>query len=107
MLSECLRAELKGKGIGVSAICPGIINTNITRTSRFVGRNEDDEARSQERVARAYARRGGRPERVAEQIVAAVRNDRAVVPVTPEALSYLTSRVAPGVLRLLARRDVG
>ncbi|WP_455577980.1 SDR family NAD(P)-dependent oxidoreductase [Actinomadura luteofluorescens] len=108
MLSECLRAELKGQGIGVSAVCPGIVNTNITRTSRFVGQGKREEARSRERVARAYARRGYGPDRVAEQIVAAVRDDRAVVPVTPEArLGYLGSRVAPGVMRLLARLDVG
>ncbi|NEA24551.1 SDR family NAD(P)-dependent oxidoreductase, partial [Actinomadura bangladeshensis] len=108
MLSECLRAELKGKGIGVSAICPGIVDTGITRTARFVGRGEDEENRDRERAARAYARRGYGPERVAEQIVAAVRNDRAVVPVTPEArLAHLASRVAPGALRLLARLDPG
>lgn len=108
MLSECLRAELKGRGIGVSAICPGIVNTNITRTSRFVGQGEDDEARSRERVARAYARRNFGPGGVAKQIVAAVRDDRAVVPVTPEArLGYLTSRVSPRVMRLLARLDAG
>ncbi|WP_433461501.1 SDR family oxidoreductase [Spirillospora sp. CA-128828] len=108
MLSECLRAELKGQGIGVSAICPGIVNTNITRTSRFVGQGKDEEERSRQRVARAYARRGFGPDRVAERIVAAVRDDRPVVPVTPEArLSYLASRMAPGVMRRLARLDVG
>src|SRR5581483_11239666 len=37
MLSECLRAELADEGIGVTAICPGIVNTNITRTSAYVG----------------------------------------------------------------------
>ncbi|TMQ95687.1 SDR family oxidoreductase [Actinomadura soli] len=108
MLSECLRAEVKGKGIGVSAVCPGIVNTNITRTSRFVGQDGDEEARSQERVARAYARRNFGPDGVAEEIVAAVRRDRAVVPVTLEArLGYAASRAAPGLMRLLARLDVG
>src|SRR3954468_10591887 len=29
MLSESLRAELAGQGIGVSAICPGFVHTNI------------------------------------------------------------------------------
>jgi NAD(P)-dependent dehydrogenase (short-subunit alcohol dehydrogenase family)/pimeloyl-ACP methyl ester carboxylesterase len=108
MLSECLRAELKGEGITVSAICPGIVNTNITRASRFVGKGEDEQARDRERVSRAYARRNYGPDRVAEQIVKAVRTGRAVVPVTPEArLSHLTSRAAPGVMRLLARLNVG
>jgi NAD(P)-dependent dehydrogenase (short-subunit alcohol dehydrogenase family) len=108
MLSECLRAELKGKGIGVTAICPGIVNTNITRTSRFVGRAAEEQARSQEKAARAYALRGFGPEGVAKQIVNAVRDDRAVVPVTPEArLSYLTSRLSPRAMRLLARFNAG
>ncbi|WP_067465272.1 SDR family oxidoreductase [Actinomadura macra] len=108
MLSECLRAELRGKGIGVSAICPGIVDTNITRTSRFVGADDAQEARSRERAARAYARRGFGPQEVADQIVAAVRDDKALVPVTPEArLAYLASRVSPRAMRLLARLDVG
>ncbi|MFI0446208.1 SDR family oxidoreductase [Actinomadura sp. 6N118] len=108
MLSECLRAELAGKGIGVSAICPGVVNTNITRTSRFVGRSEEEESKSQERAARAYALRNFGPEGVAKEIVAAVQKNRAVAPVTPEArLSYLTSRFSPRVMRLLARFDVG
>ncbi|MFD0690439.1 SDR family oxidoreductase [Actinomadura fibrosa] len=107
MLSECLRAELKGKGIGVSAVCPGIVDTNITRTSRFVGVGAEREASGRERAARAYARRGFGPERVAEQIVAAVRRDRALVPVTAEArFGYLASRLSPGLMRLLARIDL-
>ncbi|MEO3824551.1 SDR family oxidoreductase [Actinomadura sp. B10D3] len=108
MLSQCLRAELKGEGIAVSAVCPGIVDTGITRAARFVGKGAAGEARSRERVARAYARRGFGPERVAERIVATVRRDRAVVPVTPEArVASLASRAAPGLLRLLARLDVG
>ncbi|MGI5169380.1 SDR family oxidoreductase [Spirillospora sp. CA-253888] len=108
MLSECLRAELRGKGIGVSAICPGIVNTNITRTSRFVGLPDDEQREHQRRASRAYALRNFGPEGVAKQIVAAVQKDKAVVPVTPEAhLGYLTARLSPRVMRLLARLDVG
>lgn len=108
MLSQCLRAELKGRGIGVSAICPGVVNTGITRTFRFVGVDDGAQERSRERATRAYARRGFGPEGVAERIVAAVRDDRALVPVTPEArLGYLVSRVSPGAMRLLARLKLG
>jgi len=42
MLSECLRAELEPWGIGVTAVCPGFVATNITRTTRWVGRSEDE-----------------------------------------------------------------
>ncbi|MGK5552100.1 SDR family oxidoreductase [Actinomadura kijaniata] len=107
MLSECLRAELKDHGIGVSAICPGIVNTNITRASRFVGLAAEDQEQRRHRASRAYALRNFGPEGVAEQIVAAVRRDRAVVPVTPEAkVGRLVSRLSPGLMRLLARLDV-
>src|SRR5262249_2472219 len=36
-LSESLREELAPHGIGVTAVCPGIINTPIVRTSRWRG----------------------------------------------------------------------
>ncbi|WP_026410948.1 SDR family oxidoreductase [Actinomadura oligospora] len=108
MLSECLRAELAGQGIGVTAICPGVVNTNITRTSRFVGRDAAAQQQDRERASRAYALRNYGPDRVAEQVVRAVLKDRAVVPVTPEAhVSRLVSRLSPGLMRLFARIDVG
>lgn len=50
MLSECLRAELAEKSIGVSAICPGIVNTNITATTRFAGADAAEEERLQKRT---------------------------------------------------------
>ncbi|REF01089.1 SDR family oxidoreductase [Thermomonospora umbrina] len=104
MLSECLRGELAGRGIGVSAICPGIVDTGITRASRFVGMGDDGQERLRERAARAYRLRGYGPDKVALRILAAVRHDRAVVPVTPEAhLGRMLSRVSPGAMRLMAR----
>jgi NAD(P)-dependent dehydrogenase (short-subunit alcohol dehydrogenase family) len=45
MASECLRAELAPHGIGVTAACPGFVHTNITRTTRYVGRGEADARR--------------------------------------------------------------
>lgn len=104
MLSECLRAELAEKSIGVSAICPGIVNTNITATTRFAGTDAAEEQRRQKKATRLYGRRNYPPEKVAEAILDAVVRNRAVVPVTPEARgARLLSRVSPGVLRRLAR----
>ena len=40
-MSQCLRGELAGAGIGVVAICPGFVNTNIASTTRFVGRDTE------------------------------------------------------------------
>jgi NAD(P)-dependent dehydrogenase (short-subunit alcohol dehydrogenase family) len=106
MLSECLRAELAGSGIGVSAICPGIVNTNITTTSHYVGVTAAEEAARRERVSKQYARRNYPPSKVAAAIVKAVRRNAAVVPVTPEATgAYVLSRIWPGALRRFARLD--
>ncbi|MFD0276958.1 SDR family oxidoreductase [Kitasatospora sp. NPDC127111] len=107
MLSDCLRAELAAHGIGVSTICPGIVNTNITRTSTFSGTSPAEQAAKQARAARLYARRGFPPEKVAAAIVHAVRTGRPVVPVTPEAkAARFLSRLSPGLLRLAARLNV-
>ncbi|MBM7167279.1 SDR family oxidoreductase [Streptomyces sp. G44] len=106
MLSECLRAELAGQGIGVSAICPGFVNTNITATSRFVGVDADEEKRRQKRTARLYGLRNYPPEKVADAILGAVVRNQAVVPVTPEARgAHLMSRFTPKVLRAIARLE--
>ncbi|MGY6023815.1 SDR family oxidoreductase [Streptomyces spinosirectus] len=106
MLSECLRAELAGQGIGVSAICPGFVNTNITSTARFAGVDAEEEKRRQKRTARLYGLRNYPPEKVAEAILRAVVRNEAVVPVTPEARgAHLMSRFAPRTLRAIARME--
>ncbi|MBZ6088549.1 SDR family oxidoreductase [Streptomyces olivaceus] len=104
MLSECLRAELAGQGIGVTAVCPGLVNTRITTTAHFTGVDHDEEKRLRRRTARLYGMRNYPPEKVADAVLEAVVRNRAVVPVTPEARgARLMSRLAPGVLRRLAR----
>ncbi|MGW2086975.1 SDR family oxidoreductase [Streptomyces sp. NPDC001880] len=104
MLSECLRAELAERSIGVSAICPGIVNTNITATTRFAGADAAEEKRLRKQTGRLYGLRNYPPERVADAILKAVVRNQAVVPVTPEARgARLLSRFSPGALRGIAR----
>ena len=104
MLSECMRGELAADGIGVSAICPGLINTSITRTSRFVGLSEEEQARNRREAVRVYGLRNFTPDRVALEILRAVREDKAVVPVTPEAKALRAiHRLSPGLSRALGR----
>ncbi|MFE0463075.1 SDR family oxidoreductase [Kitasatospora sp. NPDC058965] len=108
MLSDCLRAELADAGVGVSAICPGIVNTNITRTTTFSGLDRDAQAAKQDRVSKMYARRGFPPEKVAAEIVRAVRTGKPMVPVTVEAkAARLLGRLSPALLRRAARFDAG
>ncbi|MBB1260001.1 SDR family oxidoreductase [Streptomyces alkaliterrae] len=104
MLSESLRAELAEHDIGVSAICPGVVNTNITNTTRFAGTDDKEEQRRRRQATRLYGRRNYPPEKVAAAILRAVVRNEAVVPVTPEArAARVLGRLSPRTLRLTAR----
>lgn len=104
MLAQCLAGELDEAGIGVSAICPGFVHTNITATTRFAGAAPDEEKALQERAFRMYEKRGYGPEKVAKAVVAAVRAGKLVVPVTPEARAgAFGMRVAPATTRVIGK----
>ncbi len=106
MLSECLRAELAEHSIGVTAVCPGIVTTNITATARFAGVPDAEQERHRARSSRLYRIRAYPPEKVARAVLRAVLDNTAVVPVTPEARSArLLGRLSPPALRALARLD--
>jgi NAD(P)-dependent dehydrogenase (short-subunit alcohol dehydrogenase family)/pimeloyl-ACP methyl ester carboxylesterase len=107
MLTECLRAELAEQGIGVSAVCPGFVNTAIAKATRYVGVSATDQERLRGKADRLYRLRNLPPERVADAVLRAVRENRAVVPVAAEArIGRALSRLSPGTLRLVARRDL-
>jgi NAD(P)-dependent dehydrogenase (short-subunit alcohol dehydrogenase family) len=92
-LSRCLRADWATHGVGVSAICPGVINTPIIDRTRFVGEQDDPSVRR--RTTRLF-RRGHKPEAVAAAIVKAVERNRPVVPVGFEAwLGWWLHRYLP------------
>ncbi|MGX2995891.1 SDR family oxidoreductase [Streptomyces sp. JNUCC 64] len=104
-LSGSLRAELAGRGVGVTAVCPGIVRTGITGTTRFAGTTPEEEEKLRRKATRLYRLRDYPPEKVAATVLRAVVQDRAVVQVAPEAHAVrLLSRFAPGVLRTLARK---
>ncbi|WP_433264946.1 SDR family oxidoreductase [Actinosynnema sp. CS-041913] len=104
MLAQCLAAELKPHGIGVSAICPGVVDTNMAATTRFAGSDDAEQAEKQRKATTAYRLRGFGPEKVADQVFRAVERNEAVVPVTAEArFVHLLSRVSPRLVRLLGR----
>ncbi|MGC4935129.1 SDR family oxidoreductase [Gordonia sp. DT30] len=105
--SESLRGELAEHHIGVSAICPGLIDTPIVATSEIAGLDADAQFGEQTRLAELYRRRGFTPDKVAAQIVDAIRADKAVVPVAPEAqIAYRVHRFTPWISRIAARRQV-
>ena len=102
-LSEALRDELRPQRIGVTAVCPGVINTPITRSARLLGPIATPELR--QRMIDLYERRNYTPERVADGILHAVQRNRAVAPISPEAWAmYYLKRLAPGPLAWLWHR---
>jgi NAD(P)-dependent dehydrogenase (short-subunit alcohol dehydrogenase family) len=99
-LSESLRGELAPHGIGVSTICPGMINTNIVKKGRFHGASEG----ARERAVKQFEQRGHSPDVVARAILSSVRKNRAVVPAAPEAWAvYYAKRFIPTQFDSLAR----
>lgn len=100
MLSQCLRADWSSAGVGVSAICPGVIDTPIPTRTRMVG----PMAGKQDAAARAF-RFGHSPEIVAKAVVEAVEKDREIVPVGIEShLAFRLLRFAPGPVQGIVAR---
>jgi NAD(P)-dependent dehydrogenase (short-subunit alcohol dehydrogenase family) len=106
-LSQCLRAELAPAGVGVVAICPGFVHTNIANSARFVGFDAAEEQAARQRATALYRRRNFTPRQAAREILRAVERDTAIAPITVEAKAgLLASRLTPGLLRALARTDL-
>jgi short-subunit dehydrogenase len=107
MLSECLRAELEREGIGVTAVCPGVINTDIAKTTVMLGVDEETAARMRDLTVASFERRGYGPEKVATQIADAVRANKPIAVITPEAKALRAlNRFAPALGRRFARLDL-
>lgn len=93
-LSLSLRTELEPHGIGVTAVCPGMINTAIVAD----GRMNANVAGRKAKVVETFATRGAPPELVAREIVDAVRTNPAVRTVGRDAkLIAALTRMAPEI----------
>jgi 2-hydroxycyclohexanecarboxyl-CoA dehydrogenase len=100
MFSRALRADWARTGVGVSVVCPGIINTPIMESSRLLGHD----ANKRDRFSSGL-RHGHAPDLVARAIARAAARNQPVVPVGFEAqLGYHMLRVMPlAVQSLMAR----
>jgi NAD(P)-dependent dehydrogenase (short-subunit alcohol dehydrogenase family) len=100
-LSESLHAELAPRGIHVCAICPGIIDTAITRTAIMRG----EPASRRQQAIDFYGKRGASPDQVAEAVVVAVRKRKLIQPVPSMQVTplWMLKRLAPRLSQLVAR----
>lgn len=101
-LSRSLRADWGPRGVAVTAVCPGVVDTGITERTRFFG---DDADRDQRDATEGFRERAYPPEKVAAAIVRAAGRNPAVITPSPEArLARMLGRVAPERVGTLARR---
>jgi NAD(P)-dependent dehydrogenase (short-subunit alcohol dehydrogenase family) len=100
-MSESLNAELGPQGIHVCAVCPGIIDTPITRSAILRG----DPAERREQAAAFYRKRGASPDQVAEAVVQAVRKRKLIQPVPASHVlpPWLLKRISPRASQALSR----
>ncbi|NLE88100.1 MAG: SDR family NAD(P)-dependent oxidoreductase [Myxococcales bacterium] len=97
-LSQALRAELAPSGVGVSVVCPGLVNTGIADQPRF-----DPATRA--RIGALLQSRGVPPDVVAAAVLRAVERNLAVVPVGGQARALQwASRVAPSLAAKVVHR---
>jgi NADP-dependent 3-hydroxy acid dehydrogenase YdfG len=100
-LSQSLRTELAPHGIGVTAMCPGMIATRIVEDSRASAKQDN----ARKRAIDVFHKSGASPSVVADAILDAVRRDRGLVPVTREGWAiWGLSRAAPAALERLGAR---
>ncbi|BBY83215.1 SDR family oxidoreductase [Mycolicibacterium pulveris] len=109
MFGDCLRAELDQAGVGLTTVCPGVVNTNIVHTTRFdapAGKQANVEVRRAQ-LERLFAARRYGPEKVAKAIVSAVKKTKPIRPVAPEAyFVYGAAHLLPQAMRSTARARV-
>lgn len=102
-LTEALRYELAEFNVGVSAICPGFINSNIVNSGRMHGAA----LTGKEKINEMYLKNNHDPMLVAKAIVNAIRGNKAVVPVSQEAwVAYGTKRFIPSVIDAFQRSSL-
>jgi NAD(P)-dependent dehydrogenase (short-subunit alcohol dehydrogenase family)/pimeloyl-ACP methyl ester carboxylesterase len=110
MFSDCLRAELDAADVGLTTICPGVIDTNIINTTRFdapAGKQSTQVDGRRGQLGKMFALRHYGPDKVANAILSSVKKKKPIRPVAPEAYAlYGLSRVAPQGLRNAARMRV-
>jgi NAD(P)-dependent dehydrogenase (short-subunit alcohol dehydrogenase family) len=92
-LSETLRMEVRRYGVGVTVVCPGVINTNIFDDSPM---HLPESMRVQPgKFIESVKKYGWPPERVARAVLKGVRKNKAVVPVGPETwIGWYSKRIS-------------
>ena len=102
--SEALRDELHDHGIGVTAICPSFIKTNIHNGGRHRGRMAEGKMRT---LGEKLLNQAPTPDLVAARIMDSVEKNVGLMPVTREAwAAQALKRLSPSAFEMLKIRAV-
>lgn len=105
--SKSLRADLADEGITVTAVCPGLANTNIAKSTVYARMTAEEQDSARARADAHYRRCNYTPEATARAIVKAVRTGPAILPITPESrIGYAIRRISPSLIRLFGRHAI-
>lgn len=97
-LSDALAMELRDTGVGVTVVCPGIIDTPIIRNRNAVAPSVP--ASALDKLAQQYQARGAHPSVVGLRIVRAVKRGEDIVLVGPSAaVVFHARRLSRSLLR--------
>jgi NAD(P)-dependent dehydrogenase (short-subunit alcohol dehydrogenase family) len=95
--AEALRLELAGTGVGVTAICPGYVHTNLHKATRY------DNPGFKAFLDAPPSWYGMTSERVAIELADAVLHDRGLVVLGPEKVGWWLKRFAPSAALAVSR----
>jgi NAD(P)-dependent dehydrogenase (short-subunit alcohol dehydrogenase family) len=102
--NEVLKMELADTRVGVTTVCPGVINTPITHARSNISPSVSEEQIS--RLQAYYQAKGCEPELVAEGMVRAVQKGQDLLLVGPYAkLIFHIRRISLGLMRRLVIKD--
>ena len=100
-LTESLNTELAPRGVHVSAVCPGYVNTAIVAGAHLDG----ELAQRRDSIEGFYRRFGCSPDVVAEAVVDAIRRNKLIrtVPRHHVVPGWALRRISPRATQLLGR----
>ncbi len=95
-LGECLRSEMRRYHIGVTTVCPGLIESDLIKNTHF--KHADERARALSNMVKPMP-----ANKFARIVVASVRRDRGLVVVTPLAkLLWYSKRLSQRLFEMIS-----
>lgn len=95
-LGECLRSEMHRYNIGVTTVCPGLIESDLIRNTHF--KHVDEQARSLSNMVKPMP-----ADKFARIVVSSVRRNRGLIVITPLAkFLWYSKRISQRLFELIS-----